>query len=194
MESEVKTIEREIDSANQLLDTIDKSLPKKCKKIMLGGNHEARYAKFMANNGFILSVRRMKQFTSWQNEYNLMSRGWEAKEYGEHIQIGKIIFTHGWYTSNNACQQMARCFPGRNIIFGHTHRHDISGCMDEHDLPIESETIGTLSNFNLAYLKGKPPVNWVNGFMYVDMKDDGTFSKHFVHVIEGNFIEYGKEF
>lgn len=192
--SDVVTIEHEIEEANYLLDKIDRICGKKCKRIMLGGNHEARYAKFIANNGFTLSIRRMKDFSSWDKEYNLNRRGWEFHDYGSHISIGKCVFTHGWYASNSAAKLMAECFPGRNVIFGHTHQHLIYGCMDEHGNPIESESIGTLSKFDLAYLDGKPAKNWIHSFMYMEMTDDGLFTKHYTRVINGSFIEYGKEF
>lgn len=191
-ESDVVTIDKEITESNYLLDDIDKSVGKKCRKIMIGGNHEARMAKFMANNGFILSIRRMREFSTWQNEYGLSRRGWESVEYGEHVKIGKIIFTHGWH--NFGPKRMGEKFPGRNVIFGHTHRHEVYGWIDEQDRPIESETIGTLSRFDLSYLNGCPPTNWVNSFMYIDMKEDGSFSKHFVNIINGSFIELGREF
>jgi len=191
---DITTIEDEIFSANALLDRIDKACPKKCRKIMLGGNHEARYAKFIANNGFTLSIRRMKDFSSWHGEYELDKRGWEHVEYGDNVKIGKIVFTHGWYASGGAAKMMAECFPGKNVIFGHTHQHLIYGCMDEHEFPIESESIGTLSRFDLAYLNGKPAKNWIHSFLYVDMNEDGTFSKHYVRVINGSFIEHNRKF
>lgn len=190
--SDVVTIETEIREANFLLDEIDKAVPKLCRKVMIGGNHEARYARFIANNGFTLAIRRMKEFSSWQIEYGLGRRGWEDVDYGEHVQIGKIIFTHGWF--NFGPKRMGEKFPGRNVIFGHTHRHEVYGWIDERDRPIESETIGTLSEFDLSYLNGCPPTNWVTGFQYIDMMDDGTFSKHFVHIIDGGFIEFGRYF
>lgn len=192
--TDVVTIEHEIEEANYLLDDIDKAAGKNCKKIMLGGNHEARYSKFIANNGFTLSVRRMKDFSSWDKEYNLGKRGWESHDYGKHIKIGKCIFTHGWYASSGAAKAMAECFPGHNVVFGHTHQHLIYGCMDENNYPIESESIGTLSKFDLAYLNGKPAKNWIQSFMYMEMLESGKFTKHYTRVIDGSFIEYGKEF
>lgn len=193
-ESDIQTIDREIDASNSLLDELDRTIPKGCKKVMLGGNHEARYEAFRVKHGMLVGIRRMKDMTSWQNEYNLYKRGWEPVEYGGHYQLGKIIFTHGWYASSGAAKAMAECFPGRNVIFGHTHQHLVYGALDERNLPIESESIGTLSKLDLSYLRGKPAKNWCQGFMYIDMMENGNFSKHFVHVIQGKFIEYGREF
>lgn len=192
-ERDINTIDNEIKSANSLLDDIDR-VSKKSRRIMLGGNHEDRYETFRINYGFQVSFRRMKDFSSWHEEYNLAKRGWEFKDYGEHIVIGKLVFTHGWFTGPGSAKKMSECFPGKNVIYGHTHQHVIHGCMDEKGLPIESESIGTLSRFDLGYLRGKPPINWIHSFCYIDMRDDGTFTKHYVRIIEGKFIEYGREF
>lgn len=195
-ERDIVTIDQEADSANALLDKIDAicKVAGVKKKIMIGGNHEDRYAQYRVNRGMEVASKRMRTFTSWEKEYELDRRGWEHVDYGEHIQIGKIVFTHGWFSGGNCTKQMAECFPGRNVIFGHTHKHQVSGCLDEKDMPIESETIGTLSKMKLSYLRGKPAINWVHGFLYIDMAENGYFTKHYVRIIDGGFIEYGKEF
>ena len=193
-EHEIQPIQYEVEEANALLDRIDKIVGKKCTRIMLGGNHEARYEKFRVNQGFLVGIRRIKALTSWHEEYGLDRRGWEHVEYGENVKIGKVVFTHGWASGSNSGLDMSRRFPGRNVIYGHTHQHIVYGCMDENQLPIECESIGTLSKFNLSYLNGKPPYNWINSFMYIDMNEDGTFSKHFVRVINGQFTEFGRLF
>jgi len=191
-EGDIQPIDYESCAANDLLDKLDSIIPSNCQKMMIGGNHEARYEKFRINKGMLVGIRRMRTLHSWQLEYNLEKRGWHSVDYGRHIEMGKIVFTHGWESLQP--KGMAELFPGRNVIFGHLHQHLIYGCMDEKGLPIESETIGTLSKFDLSYLKGKPAKNWVNGFMYIDMRDDGTFSKHFCNIINGKFIEYGRSF
>lgn len=188
------TVEHEVASSNYLLDDLDKTSGRKCQKIMIGGNHEARLTKFIASDRYNNQVKKMVELTSWQKSYNLDKRGWQHCEYGGHFNIGKIIFTHGWYASGNAASKMAQCFPGKNVIFGHTHKHLIHGCMDENNLPIETESIGTLSRFDLSYLDGRPPIDWIHSFMYIDMSNNGTFSKHYVRVINGSFVEYGKRF
>ena len=192
-EQDIISVDEEVTSANFLLDDID-SASNGCEKFMLGGNHEDRVAVFNVNHGHKVDTRRLRTLDEWHEEYNLEKRGWKHLDYGEHLKIGKLIFTHGWFTGDGAARRMAQCFPGRNVVFGHTHQHLIYGCMDENHEPIESESIGTLSKFNLRYLRGKPPINWIHSFMYIDMRDDGTFTKHYVRVIDGKFIEYGKEF
>lgn len=195
--SEFVYLEDELGAANALLDRLDKALPKNCEKIMVGGNHEDRYPIYLAKWMFFpdkVSKSLHKFSDSWATEYNLQKRKWKWCDYGGHFRFGKLTYTHGWYSGPSACQQTAKLFPGQSVLFGHTHRHQVYGCMDEKQLPIEVETIGTLSRFDLAYLRGKPPFDWTNGFSYLYTKEDGTYTKAFVHIINGNFIVNGKEF
>lgn len=191
-EDDIVTIQREITSANELLDRLDKALGD-CEKFMVGGNHEARYEKFKISKGFEVSIRRLKDFGSWYKEYLLDERGWKHCEYGEHFEIGKIIFTHGWYASGNHSQRHLGLFH-KNIIYGHTHQFQVATAVGLDGNPVMAASIGTLSRSNLSYLVGKPPVNWLNMFAYIDMQDNGTFSTHFVPIVNGHFYELGQQF
>jgi len=191
------SLDDELKAANDLLDRLDKALPRGCEKYMVGGNHEDRYHKVKAK--FLCPPDRItKALLSWQqswaHEYNLTERGWKWVEYGGHFHLDKIVYTHGWACGPSACADMARRFPGRNVMFGHVHSHMTAGFMDERGLPIEIESIGTLSNFDLSYLRGKPPYNWARGFSYVYTMPDGTFTKSFVHIVDGRFVINGKLF
>lgn len=192
-EQDIVTIQHEIKESNNLLDAIEQSLPEGCEKFMVGGNHEARYEKFKVNKGFEVSIRRLKDFGNWHEEYELDRRGWGHCEYGEHHEIGKIIFTHGWYASGNHASRHLALFH-KNIVYGHTHQFQVATAVGLDGNPVMAASIGTLSNSNLSYLVGKPPVNWLNMICYIDMKDDGTFSIHFVPIVNGAFFELGRQF
>jgi len=193
------TMKREVEAANEMLDTIDRILPKTCKKYMVGGNHEDRYHQAKARHMFTpdkIARAAVEWKESWAQEYRLDKRhGWKWCEYGEQFKLGKLVYTHGWSVGkSNAAAKEASCFPGKNVLFGHTHRHQVSGCMDHKMNPIESETIGTLSRFDLAYLRNKPPIDWVHGFMYIYTRPDGDFTKAFVNIVKGRFIVNGRDF
>lgn len=195
--SEFCYLEDELGATNDLLDRLDKACPKACEKVLIGGNHEDRYKQYLAKHLMFGEkvTRSLKKFEdTWAHEYNLPKRKWKWTEYGGHYKFGKLICTHGWYSGPNACASMAKLFPGRNLVFGHTHTHKIYGCMDENKNPIEVETIGTLSRFDLAYLRGKPPFDWVHGFMTVHMRADGMFTKRFINLISGKFLDNEREF
>lgn len=196
-EEEFITMDDEIKAANALLDQLDKALPKECEKYMVGGNHEDRYhkekAKFMFESNRVTKAKMSYQGT-WAHEYRLHQRGWKWVEYGQSFHIDKITYTHGWACGPGACGDLSKRFPGRNVIAGHVHSHMVSGFMDERGLPIEIECIGTLSKFDLSYLRGKPPFNWTRGFSYIYTMPDGFFTKAFIHIIDGKFIVNGKLF
>lgn len=192
-ESDIVLIEHEVRESNRLLDTIDALVPRSCKKVMIGGNHEARYEKFKINYGFTVAIRRMKDFGSWHQEYNLAKRGWKHTEYGGIHEHGKILFTHGWYTGGQHAKRHLGLYH-KCIIYGHTHEFQVAveNGFDGH--PIMSASIGTLSNFNLSYLVGKPPVNWINMFATIDVMADGTFTPSFIPIINGRFVKDGKQY
>ena len=187
----------EVKAANLMLDRLEKVLPPKCEKIMLGGNHEDRYHQAKAAHMFVpdkISKSMAQWKDSWAHEYDLDKRGWKWTEYGEIVEFGKLVFTHGWFAAKTSgdMRSTADQAPGKNIICGHNHKHHVYGCMDEKGLPIESESIGTLSRFDLSYLRGRRATDWVHGFMFIYTKKDGKFNKYFTHVIDGEFIANGK--
>lgn len=192
-EKDVTQIDKEVEASNDLLDVLDKAVGPKCQKFMVGGNHEDRYEHFKVNHGFELAIRRLKDFGSWHKEYRLDERGWGHCDYGDFYEIGHIVFTHGWYTGGTHAKKHLGLWH-KNVIYGHTHEFQVATGTGLNGLPVMAASIGTLSRFNLAYLRGKPPVNWLNMFAYIDMRDDGTFTPHFVPIVDGKFIELGKEF
>jgi len=190
-------IEDEIEASNLLLDRIEKSLPKKCEKYLIGGNHEDRYRKSQAKMMFAPDKisKSLKKWKSWQEEYNLKKRGWKSCEYNEYFYFWKIVYTHGNVSGKmNAAKMMAEQYPGRNVIFGHTHRHQVFGAVDEKVLPIESETIGTLSRMDLPMMRGRTPTDWCHGFMYITTRKSEKFTKTFTNIIDGEFTRFGKEY
>lgn len=122
-ERDIANIEHEVRESNCLLDEIDKAVGKKCIKFMVGGNHEARYERFKVSHGFQISIKRLKDFSNWYAEYNLTSRGWKWCEYGEVHEIGKILFTHGWFTGGSHARRHLQLFH-KNIIYGHCFSSD----------------------------------------------------------------------
>lgn len=197
--AEFITLEDELASANAALDRLDKALPKKCRKILIGGNHEDNYeaarTKSMCIPDKISRTMIHWKDGGWAEEYRLKDRGWEWVQYNDRVVVGKITFTHGFGAGGaSACQMMSKKLPGRNLIFGHTHRHLLLGARDGQDHPVEYESIGTLSRFDMPYLRNEPPECWVHGFSYIYMASDGTFTKSFVHIINGSYIVDGRVF
>ncbi len=192
-EEDIVNIADEIGAANKLLDVIDSSVPKNCVKYMCGGNHEARSVKFMAKHSMDLMVRRILKFKSWHDAYKLKERNWKFCEYGDKHEIGKIVFTHGWFIGGNHAARHLNLWH-KNILYGHTHTFQVAIGSGLDTKPILSASLGTLSKFELSYLVGKPPVNWIHMFSYIDMRKDGSFTPNFVPIVDGKFFAFGKEF
>ena len=193
-ESDIVNVSGEVEASNVMFDRLDRAVPKGCEKVLIGGNHEARVTKFMAKNAMSLDFRRMGfNIRSWSGAYRLADRGWSWCDYGEFRKFGKVIYTHGWYSSGNHAQRHLRLFH-ENIVYGHTHEFQVATGRGLDGLPVEAASIGTLSKFNLSYLVGKPPVNWVNMFAYIDTMSCGHFTPHYVHIINGQFVEHGRVF
>jgi predicted phosphodiesterase len=188
-------LDDELDAARAMLDRIEQAIPKNCEKFLIGGNHEDRWhkartkAKYSKDKNY-QSLRKFED--SWGEALSLTQRGWNWCEYNGSFKLGKIVFTHGNKTTETAAKKMADQFPGHNVIFGHTHKQKIHTTLDSERLPIQSESIGTLSRFDLAYLKGEKPTDWVHGFMHIYTKPDGRFTKTFTHIIDGEFIANGR--
>lgn len=193
------TFREERKSANHRMDRLESFLPKECVKFMTGGNHEDRhYAAmvdyFNSKNPRIKATQNIGDH--WSELYNLKERGWGFCEYGDYYSLGKLRMTHGWFAtkSNSDVVQTSGQIPGKSIICAHNHKHHVFNCNDEKGRPIEVESIGTLSKFELGYLKGRRPTDWVHMFMFFYMRKDGKFTKYPVFIIDGTFIFDGKEY
>lgn len=186
----------EIKSANAILDEIDSILPRKCVKIMTMGNHDKRPEIYRLNSW---DQKDQKMFGKCFGEeripnaeslYRLKQRGWKWVDYGQTVKIGKALFTHGWYTNKYHTEKtLTKWF--QTIIYGHVHNWQVmnKNGMDGH--PVAAMCIGTLSNFNLSYLKGIPP-DWVHMFMTMDYFKDGSFTPNMTPIIQGKFFRDGK--
>lgn len=183
---------QEVKAANQVLDQIENVLPKGCRKVLLEGNHDRRPETYRMNRWDskvqdILGIPRMENYDVL---YRLKERGWENYDYGEAFKLGKAIFAHGWFVNQyHAAKTVRRWF--KTIIYGHTHMYQVHTINGMDGLPVAGMSIGTLSKFNLSYLKGLPP-DWVHMFMYMDFLQDGSFTPHPVPIIKGRFVANGK--
>ena len=194
------TLDEEMDAVREMLDRIEAVCPKNCDRYYIGGNHEDRWHPMRVKYAFGLpyeisrTIREMPK--SWGIALDLDKRGWGWCEYGKVMEFDKIVYKHGKSTAKMSCAKIeAGKHPGKNVIFGHTHRRQVAGCINEKQQPIESECIGTLSRFDLSYLRGEVPTDWVHMFMFINTNKGGAFNKYPVHIIDGKFISpTGREF
>ena len=180
----------EIEAANRVLDRLEKSIPRNCKKTLLEGNHDQRPEKYRLNS-WDKNVQKVwgRRLSNFDELYHLKERGWNWRSYGEVYTVGHANFTHGWFTNKyHAFKTVSRWF--KTLVYGHTHQYQVHSVVGMDRKPVAALSIGTLSRFDLDYLHGVPP-NWVNMFAYLYMFNDGTFTLYTPTIINGRFIAEG---
>lgn len=185
----------EIRSANELLDEIDSILPKHCQKIITFGNHDKRPELYRLNNWDSKDQKLFGKSFGYERIpnadvlYKLKERGWKWVDYGDTVEIGKAVFTHGWYVNKwHTEKTLTKWF--RTIIYGHVHNWQVCNRNGMDGNPVAAMCIGTLSRLDLSYLKGVPP-DWMHLFMQMNYFADGTFTPLMIPIVNGRFIMDG---
>jgi len=189
-EDEIVSFNEEVLAANLMLDRIEDVLPRKCKKYFIEGNHDQRPQLYRNNNWDKKIHKLIGPLEDCKDLFHLKDRGWHFTERSGALKLGHAIFKHGLYTGiYHARKHLEKHF--KTTIYGHTHNwqvHSRNG-MDEH--PVAGISIGTLSRFDLEYLKGEP-ADWTHMIMAIDFFPDGTFTPLCIPIINGRFSFNGK--
>ena len=191
-ESDIKSIKEEQEASCRLLRRIEAVLPKDFKKVLIGGNHEDRVTRWKVKYGSEIQMRRRGPVSDWWEMYKLKEHGWEWLDYGGVYKMGKLLFTHGFGKGGkNMADLLLKRFH-KNVIAGHSHRFLTSTWVSFDDHAIMATSIGTLSNFNLSYLRGEPPSDWIHMFATVEFVECGRFTICPVPIVGGKFVRKGK--
>ncbi len=186
------TLKGEIESANKGLDSQDKAFKQAGvkKKILLEGNHEARIAKWVANNA--MNLGNMEEL-SIPNLLQLKERGYVYVPLSKQpLELGKADIFHGDYVNMYHASKTIK-ETGRNSIYGHTH--DYQAYISSHrpdDLPKIAMSCGCLCRFDQAYI-GRRATKWVHGVGIMEYLDDGFFTCYFIPIIGYRCVFNGKE-
>lgn len=192
-EEELVSLHAEIEAANSILDRIDSVCPKRIVRVLLEGNHDARPTRFRLNrwNSQVQDILGMPRLGDFHELFHLRKRGWDWRNYGQCFPVGKALFTHGWFVgSYHASKTLKRWF--KSIYYGHTHTYQSHTVLGMDGLPVSAVSLGTLSRFDLSYLHGVPPADWINMFAHFEFFGSGQFTPHPVPIINGRFVTNGK--
>ena len=165
----------------EILDPLEKILPKDCRKIWLNGNHE---------DWVELAIDKERQGEGYweiENNLHLKAKGWETYKYGEYAKVGKVYFIHGQYTNQAHAKKTVSVYE-KNIVYGHDHTLQVFTKIT----PVENEPHTGMSvpcgcNMNPGFMRNKPHA-WVNGFLvfYFTKK---IFSLYpVISIFDGKFI------
>jgi hypothetical protein len=183
--SVVDELEDSYQAGNGFLDRHQGIMGKKCRYVLLEGNHDFRaydQAKKNINKKFRgylnyekhlkLKQRKIKWVKSWQN--------------GEMYKIGKAYFRHGLYTNQYHAKKMVERH-GVNIFYGHTHDvMEIPVVQMGKDKTLAGKSLGCLCDYNQKYLRGAP-TNWQQAFAVFYFEPDGYFNEYTTRIFTHSF-------
>lgn len=158
----------------------------KKRKIWMKGNHEGWAGEFAEENPGVAGLVEPERL--------LNLKGWEMLDEGETVNLGKLYFAHGDKIGNvrNVAAAAVQLY-GHPIVFGHFHtfqvapRHELIGS----DSVKMGMCVPGLCNKNPSYM-GNRPNQWMKGFAYGYVHEDGTFQIYVPLIIGGKFAAEGK--
>lgn len=182
-----KTIEKDYDCGNEILDRWQKICPK-AKIVMIEGNHEYRIERYLDANpqmegmievplGLNLKQRKIQWVPFWSK--------------GQVYNIGKATFIHGNKLTNFHSKAMAYAY-NRNVYYGHTHdvqEYSVETAGD--DKTFVGQSMGCLCNYNQKYMRGKPN-KWQQAIGMFHFFDDGYFTPNIIRIFNHRFYFNGK--
>jgi predicted phosphodiesterase len=183
---------REYEKANEFLDLFVDAVRyknKDAKIVILEGNHDNRIEQVIdktpAYEG-MLEMEKNLRFKERDITY------WKYWTHRKPYRIGKALFIHGEYTSDQHAKKHALNF-NHNLFYGHTHDRQLYS-KTTMGRTIQAESLGTVSKYDLMYM-GKKPSNWVQCFGTFYFNEDGTFNHYVTNVVNHKFTSPdGKEY
>lgn len=185
---------REIESYDQeILTPLEERLPRGALKRWHIGNHERFEADLIEEQpelqGTVDHVRLLR----------LKERGWEVVPLGHSSKIGKLHIIHGETLTGIGNQ--AGLYPARkavdlygaNVLAGHTHSPQVyTRVAPVEKIQKHQGTIAPiLGRVNPTYLRNRPTA-WLNGFVVIEVFNDGIFNVIPLIVTDGKFAYGGK--
>ena len=190
LEYQLPKIKEEIEEVNNELDDWDKILKNVETKIILKGNHDVWLDDFCEENPYDelgISKFRFKNACRW------IDRGYKYYEHNVPLQIGKLLFIHGAFTTMYHTRRHLECY-GMSIMYGHCHD------VQHHTQTKVSGTIGAwsigclkdMSREKNTWLRGNLH-NWKHAFAIVQWFPNHNFRVEVVDILKGKTTLWGNE-
>jgi len=169
----------------EILDKVEKVLPKKCEKYFLHGNHCFWIEGYIDKHPELEGLAEIEE--------NLDLSKWQIFKYDAKkiLKIGKLYFHHGIYTGAHHAKKIVEVY-GRSIMTFHLHTYQAHTKVT----PIDKEAHTSYSmpcacNKDLAYMK-KRPSDWIVGAGVFKIQPNGNFNVIPVISIKDHFVFNGK--
>lgn len=170
----------------QVLDPIDKLLPRDCQKVWLTGNHEDWLSQMIEEQPELAGLLDFGKYL------RLEERGYIVKPQGGHFKKGHLKWIHGDVLSGGHVQKALNTYV-ENIAYGHFH----TGASGTKVLPHSKKqkwqawAMGCVGRLDSKYLKSSP-TGWLNQFGITEFRAGGMFNHYPVTVFNGRFSYGGK--
>lgn len=186
---EGKRLLRNYDIANRVLDERLEALGKKCKYVLLEGNHDYRMTVLIdkapqfegmleVETNLHLAERKITWVPSWSKN--------------EMYQVGKLHFMHGDFIGKYHASRMVDTYDV-NLVYGHTHDHQVYEKSTKGiKTPKVAMSLGYLADPNkLTYTRNRPN-NWSQMIGVAEIREDGNFNMTPIRIINHQFSYNGK--
>lgn len=151
-------------------------------KWWIEGNHEDRVRRLAWKRGLGAAV-------NFPSLFGLGTHGFQHHPYGGHIDLGKLMVTHGSmickYAGATALAHIIKY--GVSVVIGHTHRLAKVHHTDRNGPHVGIEN-GCLCMLNPTWVQHP---DWQQGFSVVTVRPDGGFHPDIIPIIKRRSIYYG---
>jgi predicted phosphodiesterase len=177
-------LDREYEIANELLDLFDEAIGEGKKKVFLYGNHEGRFKRESTK----LEISKYgKSIRDIRDALDLDARGYTVydnpRKKAYHM-LGDVKVIHGVYYNIHAAKKHTEVYKC-NILFGHTHRHQV---FDEGKYcAYNIGWMGDVEHDLFDYAEEGTKSYWVNSFGLVDVHN-GKASVQIIKFIDNRYF------
>ena len=167
----------------EIMDRIEKVLPRSCKKYFMIGNHEYWINRLIEDNPQLEGLMEV--------ENNLDLSKYQVVLFNEILRIGEMSFIHGIYVNKYHAEKHLRIYQ-KMLFYGHLHTNQVyTSIAPTTSLPKQAVGVGCLCNRNAEYMRNRPN-DWLHQFLIWYMFDDGTFVYQTPIIINGKTVINGK--
>lgn len=176
---------------SKILTPLEQLIPDEAKKIWIQGNHDDWEDQMVAEQPELQGTVERRTLLK------LEERGWEYVGCGQRYRLGKLNVIHGEQlsgTGNQASAYHAKkavdIYAG-SVLYGHMHAHQSYTRILPHDIKQKwiAMCAPIMGATNPGYLRNRPTA-WTNGFVIVEVHDNGFFNLVPI-IVSGGKFSYG---
>lgn len=177
--AKTKSLAQEVESARDIVDDIAGIGAKEV--VVTLGNHDSRASSYLVAN-----APDFLPFFDIDKVLGLHRPGWTVVPYKETYEIGQLRVTHDVGRAGVQAARQSVVDVGDNIVFGHTHRMQVSYQGTQAGKRHVGATLGWLGDSEHIDYRHKDMVkrDWQLGFGVAHMTPDGAFWLQAIPIVD----------